>query len=315
MDEQKMYSILYKIIKPELKNLILNFSISFFVFISISFLIPKRFDSTLKVFPNQNESNISSLNAFAQDFGLGTSAGSNFPLAEIASSNLILDKIYYSSFENADGEVTNLSTLLKGKKIPFFNKSQKPSLEKFLIIEKFKDRLSISYDRRSNITSISVSIEDPNVAKQILDLYYLELSSYINQSINNAASYKKNFIEKRSATVQEELFSAESKLEIFLNENKFIQDSPLLRKKLNELTREISVKESAYIVLKKELEMAKIDEIKNTLKIFILEKPQVSPLKSYPSRISFSLFGSIIFIVTSFCIRKRKELKNIFDLH
>jgi uncharacterized protein involved in exopolysaccharide biosynthesis len=312
MVDEKIYIILFRMLRREMKTLILAFFVSFFIFALISYLVPKRYNSTLKFFPNQNENNISSLNAFAQDFGLGGSGSSNFPLSDIASSNLILDKIYYSSFEKINGEATSISIILNKKRTPFFNKPKEESLEKFLTIEKFKDRLSISYDRRSNITSISVSIEDPNVAKQILDLFYTELSLYINKSINNAASYKKNFIEKRSIDVASELFLAESKLEEFLNENKLMGNSPLLLRKWNELKREVSVKESAYIILRRELEIAKIDEVKNTLKIFILEKPEVAAIKSYPSRLSFSFFGALISIFIIFLLRSRKELKDMF---
>jgi uncharacterized protein involved in exopolysaccharide biosynthesis len=312
MVDEKIYIILFRILRREMKTLILAFFVSFFIFALISYLVPKRYNSTLKFFPNQNENNISSLNAFAQDFGLGGSGSTNFPLSEIASSNIILDKIYYSSFEKINGEATSISSILNKKRTPFFNKPKEESLEKFLTIEKFKDRLSISYDRRSNITSISVSIEDPNVAKQILDLFYTELSLYINKSINNAASYKKNFIEKRSIDVASELFLAESKLEEFLNENKLMGNSPLLLRKWNELKREVSVKESAYIILRKELEIAKIDEVKNTLKIFILEEPEVAAIKSYPSRLSFSFFGALISTFIIFISRSRKELKDMF---
>lgn len=312
MENDKIYLTIFAILKQEMKILLKSFFAAFFVFVLISFLIPKRYESNLKFFPNQNETNISSLNAFAQDFGLAGSASSSFPLAEIASSNLILDKIYFSSFEKIDGQKTNISELLNNDRFKFLNISKDKSLEKFLTIEKFKDRLSISYDRRSNITSISLSIEDPNVAKQILDLFYKELSLYINKSINSAASLKKNFIEKRSQDVARELSQAESNLEEFLTANKFMGDSPSLVKKLNELKREVSVKENAYMVLRKELEIAKIDEVKNTLEIFILEKPEVAAKKSYPSRLFFGLYGSTIFVFLFFCIRKKNDLKSIF---
>lgn len=311
MNEERIYSFLTRLISKDFKLLIRAFLLFFILFVFISFLIPKRYQSTLKVLPNQNENNISSLNFLAQDFGLSGSSPSNFPLSEIALSNSVLDKIYYSNFETSSGSITNLENILNQSFFSFSNQQKNESLQKYLTIEKFKERLNVSYDRRTNITTLSVQLEDPFISKQVLDLFYNELSSFINNSINNAASYKKNFIEKRISVVQNELLSAESSLEEFLNINRFFQDSPLLLKKYNELKREVSVKEGAYLILKQELEVAKIDEIKNTLKIFIIESPQVSPVKSYPSRLPFSLTSSVVLLLIFFIIRNRFELKKL----
>jgi len=313
MENNKIYSILFSLFKKEPKTIAKFFLFCLILFVLISFLIPKRYNSTLKFFPNQSDNSISSINAFAQDFGFATSGGSSFPLSEIASSNIILDKIYYSTFENINGEKTNISKILNRNNIFFSNDQKDKLLEKFLTIEKLKNRLSISHDRRSNITTISISIEDPVVAKEILDLFYYELSLFVNKSINSAASYKINYIDKRSLEVERELFEAESELEQFLNANKFINESPTLIKKWNELKREVSVKETAYIVLRRELEVAKIEEEKNTLKIFLLEKPAIPIKKSYPSRLKFALSSSLAAVLIFFCYRNRRELKDIFS--
>lgn len=314
MVEEKIYSFLNRIILREYKLLLIILICSFISFLFFSFFIPARYQATLKVFPNQNENNISSLNFLAQDFGLSGSQSSNFPLSEIALSNSILDKIYYGSYKKSSGEVTNINNLLNKSFFSFIKNEKSESLEKFLTIEKLKERLNVSYDRRTNITSLTIEIEDPNVSKEILELFYDEISLFINQSINEAASYKKNFIEKRISVVQDELLSAESDLEEFLKVNKSFQDSPLLLKKITELKREVSVKEGAYLILKQELEVAKIDEIKNTLKLFIIEKPEVSPIKSFPRRLSFASTGSIIVALFFLLLRNRRDLKNILSL-
>ena len=259
MNEERIYSFLTRLISKDYKLLLRTFILFFTLFIFVSFLIPKRYQSTLKVLPNQNENNISSLNFLAQDFGLSGSSSSNFPLSEIALSNSVLDKIYYSNFETSSGNTLNLDNILNQSFFSFSNQQKNEALQKHVTIEKFKERLNVSYDRKTNITTLSVQLEDPFISKQVLDLFYYELSSFINNSINKAASYKKNFIEKRISVVQNELLSAENKLEEFLNINKFFQDSPLLLKRYNELKREVSVKEGAYLILKQELEVAKID--------------------------------------------------------
>ena len=187
--------------------------------------------------------------------------------------------------------------------------SNNPSLIKYSTLDKFKkERLSITYDRKTNITSISVTVEDPLVAKQIAEIFYNELSFFINKTINDSGKIKKNFLEKRLESIKSELFVEEKKLENFLNENKSLNDSPKLLQQYNRIKREVTVKETAYLLLKKEKEGAKIDEIKNTLKLFIIEKPEQPPVKSYPSRVRLALLLSSLFTVGLLMHRMKNDL-------
>lgn len=312
MDSVKIYKFIFELLKQDRKKLIISFTLYFIIIAGITFLIPERYKSTLKIFPNQSETNTSSFNMLAQDFGLSGSGSSNFPLSEIAISNLVLNKIFLNKYQKTDGTLTSIKEVLSPK-IKLFKSKIDKDFEKYMILQKFSNRLSVSYDRKSNITTLSISLEDAKVAKQVMDSFYDEISLFINQSINQAASYKRDFIETRILDVRKDLIESESNVEKFLNENKFIQDSPSLQIKLNELNREVSVKENAYLVLKQELELAKIDEIKNTMKIFILEKPEIAPVKHYPSKGKISLIGAIFMTLISLIFRNKNSIKRYFN--
>tara|TARA_Y100000996_G_C22450933_1_gene613824 strand:- start:106 stop:939 length:834 start_codon:yes stop_codon:yes gene_type:complete len=256
--------------------------------------------------PNISENSISSLNMLAQDFGIDNT-NNNFPIASIANSNSILDQIYIKSFKQSHSESlitlpeilkTDSSNILENSLSIFFKNSGKsPESIKYNTIKKFKDeRLQINYDRRTNITSISVELEDPKVASQVAELFYIELSSFINETINKGARIKQNFLNERIDSIELELLSSEKNLEDFLNENKSFQNSPKLLQDYNRLQRDVKLKETAFLLLKNELEIAKVDEVKNTLKLVMIDKPSVPFAKSYPSRLSLSL--SIAFLVT-----------------
>ena len=113
MSETKLYDLFFLKIREQYKSLFRVFVLVFCIVILFSFLIEKRYTSTISVMPNLSDNNMSSLGLLAQDFGIGGSAGSNFPIAEIATSNSILDKIYLASFDldNNKGKTT-LSDIL-----------------------------------------------------------------------------------------------------------------------------------------------------------------------------------------------------------
>jgi len=323
MLETKLYNLLFNKIREQYRALFKIFFIIFFFAIATSFLLEKRYTSIISIIPNTAENNTSSLGLLVQDFGISGGGVANFPIAEIASSNSILDIIYQKSFDlSEDIGTKNLADLLGTNRVNFLNRallsitnkdSNNPNLLKYNTIKKFKEeRLVINYDRKTNITSISVTIEDPLAAKQITRAFYDELTIFINKTINDAGKIKQNFLNQRIDSVESELLINEKNLQDFLNENKSIKESPKLSQELNRLEREVSIKETSYLLLKKELEVAKIDEVKHTLKLIIIEKPDIPSVKSYPSRLSFSLSLAFLFIILWFFAMIKNDIIRIF---
>lgn len=305
MLETRLYDLLFINLRLKCKVLVKIFCGAFFIIAILTFFLDQRYTSTLSIMPNQSESSMSSLGMLVQDFAID-GGGGNFPISEIASSNSILDKIYNTSFDsNVNQGKINLADLLGTNKTTFISKIMgiitnkdinNPDMLKYSTIKKFKERLNIKYDRKTNITSISVTVEDPLASKQIADLFYYEISSFINKTINDSGKMKQNFLNERIQSIETELVKNEKILEDFLSENKSINQSPKLLQQLTRLQREVTLKETAYLLLKKELEIARIDEVKRTLKLIVIEKPDIPVVKSYPSRLSLSL--SIAFFLT-----------------
>lgn len=321
MLETKLYHLFLNKVKEEYKNLLSLFFIIFFLTACLSFFLDKRYTSTISVIPNSADNNVSSIGLLVQDFGMSSSGG-NFPIAELSTSNSILDIIYSNTFDLSENKgKTTLADLLGTNKTSFLSKilvsltkanSNNPDLLKYNTLNKFKsDRLSINYDRKTNITSISVTVEDPLAAQQIAQNFYDELSLFINKSINDGAKIKQAFLNEKIQSVEIELYENENILEDFLNTNKLLNESPRLLKEFNSIQREITLKETAYLLLKRELEIAKIDEVKNTLKLIIIDKPNLPAVKSYPSRLNLSFSIAILLVSIWFLIGIKNDVIRI----
>ena len=324
MLETRLYDLLFLNLRGQFKVLTKVFFVAFFIIIILTFFVEKRYTSTLSVMPNQSESSMSSLGMLVQDFAIDAGSG-NFPISEIANSNSILDKIYNRSFDSntnqgkislADLLDTNKTTLINRIMVIITNKDLNNSaMLKYSTIKKFKEeRLNIKYDRKTNITSISVTVEDPLAAKQIADSFYDEISFFINKTINDSGKMKQNFLNQRIQSIESELVSNEKILEDFLNKNKSINQSPKLLQELSRIQREVILKETAYLLLKKELEVARIDEVKRTLKLIIIEKPDIPAVKSYPSRLSLSLSIAFFLTIFLFFYRTIRDAKKTLEL-
>ena len=103
------------------------------------------------------------------------------------------------------------------------------------------------------------------------------------------------FIEERKEQVKVILTKAENNLKNFRSKNRKVIDSPDLQLELERFLRDVEIQTQIYITLNQQYEIARIDELKETPSVLILDEG-FSPLeKSEPKRkliviISF-LFG------------------------
>ena len=109
---------------------------------------------------------------------------------------------------------------------------------------------------------------------------------------------------------QSELRQSENILAEFRNVNPLNQDTPMQQLNRLRLIRDVDVNQEVYITIKKQLELAKIEESKERLFINVLDRATPPIYKEYPKRfliiISFTvinLFISMIFLLVSHRLR------------
>ena len=117
-------------------------------------------------------------------------------------------------------------------------------------------------------------------------LKYLSLLLRPNGKIKFLTSQKENtkirqFIEARLTSTIIELETAEENLKEFREKNRSILGAPSLQLQEERLRRDVSVFIGVFTSLKQQLEAAKIEEVKESDYVIILDEPEI-PL--YPSR-------------------------------
>ena len=172
-----------------------------------------------------------------------------------------------------------------------------------------KNKIGIALDRRSGVITLSVSMNNPELAKDVND----RLINIINErylSIKKLqTSAKKVFIEGRIVDLNRDLNDSEVAIKEFKELNRSISNSPELSLELNRLTRNNFVIEQMYILLKEQLETTKIDEIENTTPLIIIDKPQIPFRKSSPSTTFNLIYTFVLVNALSVIYFFRKERK------
>tara|TARA_Y100001970_G_scaffold293827_1_gene443574 strand:+ start:10160 stop:11080 length:921 start_codon:yes stop_codon:yes gene_type:complete len=270
------------------------------------FLAEKSYISESKLYVAGGSTTSSSLKAMALRYGVNLPGGGDTKsslsspelFVSLASSREALIDLLNSEFI-IDSETTKLNLhLSKGK--------EKPD---GALIKRLKNKIGIAYDRRSGIITLSISMNNPELAKDVND----RLINIINERFlaikKLQTSAKKVFIEGRIFDLNNDLNDSEVAIKEFKELNRSISNSPELSLELNRLTRNNFVIEQMYVLLKEQLETTKIDEIENTTPLIIIDKPQIPFMKSSPST-SFNLIYTFILLnalSVIYFIRKEKN--------
>ncbi len=97
-----------------------------------------------------------------------------------------------------------------------------------------------------------------------------------------------------------------------------VKDTPELALELARLTRDLKIQETIFELLKQQYEQAKIQELKDTPTIQVLDRAEIPRIKSKPKRITLSIMGGVasfgftlIFILILEFVRREREKNSL----
>jgi len=108
------------------------------------------------------------------------------------------------------------------------------------------------------------------------------------------ARLNREFIEGRQVEVKEQLTQIEELLKVFRERNRSIIGSPQLQLELERLMREVEIQTQIYITLQQQYELARIEEVKETPSVVILDEAVPSIIKDQPQRKFIVVIAAII---------------------
>ena len=195
----------------------------------------------------------------------------------------------------------NLIDLWGFYKKPWYNLYSDFEIDSAIVFDqalnKLKEHISVSKDKITGLIRINSEFEDPHISANVANFIGYEVQNYIQKENSAQSAKEKLFIKDRLSIVKEELEDAEYKLKIFKERNRGYEDSPELFMVFSRLFRETEVKKEVYLTLQQQLELARIDEVKQKPILHILDSAVPPTTKSSPNRFlflfSFLIFGAI----------------------
>ncbi|MBI4726218.1 hypothetical protein HY768_03165 [candidate division TA06 bacterium] len=144
--------------------------------------------------------------------------------------------------------------------------------------------MTTSIDARIKSLDISLKVDDPQIAAELMNAIVEELDNYNILYRNNKAKMNREFVEKRLKDTGDSLAKYEEALRLFREENRNVAQSPMLMLRQQRLVRRVNVSYELYLLLTKEYETAKLQEVRDTPVLDIIERARPLPVKSGPVR-------------------------------
>jgi len=158
--------------------------------------------------------------------------------------------------------------------------------------------VTVRTSARSGVVTFSVEAPAPELAERIANGILIELSYFNMQRRQSQAAAERRFTEQRLVEVRADLRTAEDALADFLRRNRSITNSPQLKFEEQRLTTEVDLRRTVYSQLAQAYEQSKIEEVRDTPQLTIVQRPEVPVLPDPRMLIGKTLvalvFGAVV---------------------
>ena len=281
------------------------------------------YTSTAKIMSSSGGGGISQAAGLAAQFGIALPTGQSEPnwvYPEIIKSRTLARAMLKRKFDTKQfGPQKPLLQIFT-----FGNDEPKFSIDTLEIhaLEGFIKKIDISEDRNTGIYTLTLSASEPQLASDIIAVLIEELDAHQKEYNKAITSKARKFIEERIVAVGKELREAEESLKDFTVSNRRIENSPLLLLEQQRLAREVSIPAGVFTMLKQQLETTKIEEVKESDYVIILDPPEAPLKRSGPNRRKMVIFagflgiglGIVFGLVIEFLKENQEKVKQFLDL-
>ena len=264
------------------------------VIIYVFFIAKPVYTSTSKIMSSSGGANGSQAAGIAAQFGISMPTGQSEPkwaYPEIIKSRTLAGKMLKRKFDSKEfGPQQSLLKILSGmgKKSP-----NGLNVLEINTINIFLGMIEITENKKTSILTLSINAAEPKLAAEINHTLIDELDAHQRAYNKSKTSETKNFIQERIIDAEKDLNTAEEALRDFINRNRRIDNSPLLQLERQRLAREVTVLTGVFTTLKQQFETTKIEEVKESEYVVIIDPPAIPLKPSRPQKVRMVLLSGI----------------------
>ena len=276
-----------------------------------SFLTPPTFRSAVTMLPERNQRSMGALGPLAAITGIFLDSESSYEelYREILMSDHVLNTVIRRNWlYSPTADSASFFTAMK------YDTAWADSLEKTRAEQAIKKALRLRMVKftRSPLTGYMVLQVDvpryPLLAASLANHLAGELEVYNLEFNRQKASNKRIYVEERLDICTIGLSRAESALADFVTANRAYSNAPELVARHNRLAREVGAQETVWLELRRQLELARIEENSQMSTVNVLDRATVPLRKSSPHRGLYAVAGMLAggFLAIAFLIAREQ---------
>ena len=243
-------------------------------------IFPRSYTSAVTFMP-QSRRTPSNLSGIAAQFGITVplGEGSESPqfYVDLLRSREILRAVVDArySYVADTGRVTGTLVQI------YREKAKTAPLRREAAMRRLSDKMTTDISPRTGVVSLEVTTNHPDLSQQVAARLVDLVSQFNLNRRQSQAGEERRFTEQRLTDLRRELRTSENRLESFLQSNREFRSAPSLLFEQRRLEADVNVLRQLVTQLTQAVEQAKIDEVRDTPVITIVERPE-SPVRPDP---------------------------------
>ena len=303
------------------KFIIVNLIILILAVAYLLFLAKPYYESTVTILPEygSKSSMLSQLSGLASIAGVNVGEAAPTEIYQnIITSESVIAPVIYAEYKTE--EFPDSVNLVQYFEVESSDKD--PAIQKrenFLKLYKklTESKISANVDRMTKILTVTVTMPEAQLSADVANNLVKSLDRYIRTQRKSNATEQSYYLEKRTQQIKDSLNIAENMLKNFREDNRITSQSPNLLLEQSRLMRNVEILQTVYVELTKQLEIAKIDEIKDAPVLNVKEFAKSPVKKAGPIRsirLIIIMFFSVLitgayFLYKNECMKYFKMLR------
>ncbi len=234
------------------------------------------------------------LQGIAAQFGIvvptqDASQSPNF-YADLLTNRTILAPVVDSPF------VGLTDPALRGKSLATILKinDDSPARREAKMISEVRKRVTTTVAQRTGVVTFNVTTTSAQLSWAIAQRMLDAMNRFNLQTRQSQAAAERKFTETRLAEGSAELRRAEDNLLRFTQQNRDIRNAPALQVQQERLQREVSLRQQVTTTLAQAVEQSKIEEVRDTPVISVIDQPIVPPLPTSRGLVALILSALLV---------------------
>lgn len=262
------------------------------VALAVALLMEPVYRSEAKILPTESdvEGPGLSLAAAASRFGLAmpsTSSRLSSLYPQILSSHTIITRVLAREFDSR--RLRGRASLYEILDIPGRSPSEREVWGRMRMLD---DVLNVDQSIETGVTTLKVSTPEAKLSAAVAAAFIEELEHFLRELRHEEGSRDREFIEARMQEERDEVAAVEKELLDFRERNKKIDNSPKLLLEQERLLRQLRIQEEVFVELRRQLEIAQIEEVKSTPPVQVLDPPVAPIFRERPKRALILVVGA-----------------------